>query len=142
MLESRYQNQKGLLNCGILHVLSVTIPGIFPPVSSENVALFLCICPYHLSQPVTLNLIVNFYHIWQRNGNLFCHFGKTLLNGGEGTKFFFQLKKIQQFKLNSHLFCWPSISQALHAYFGLSYRTNHLLLSQWLTWKGPDRLQM
>lgn len=85
---------------------------IFPPVSSENLALFLCICPYHLSRPVTLNLIVNFYHIWQRNGNLFCSFGKTLLNGGEGTKFFFQLKKCSS--LNSTVIYSVGLAVAKH----------------------------
>jgi len=57
-----------------------------------------------------------------------------------GNQILFSFKKLQQFKLNSHLFDWPSISQAVRAYFGLSHRSNRLLLSQWLIWKGPDGL--
>lgn len=88
MRDARIQTSK--LNCAILHILSVTIPDIFPVFFRQ----FGSICAYlsiHLFLSVTLNFIMNF--ILAEECNLFWGFEKTLLSVGEGIKFYYQLKK-------------------------------------------------
>lgn len=127
MRDARIQISK--LNCTILHILSVIALISRTDTSPIFFRKFVFICVYssiHLFLAVTLNFIMNLNHIGRGMQSLMKFCGNTVHtvnSGGWGNWILLPVKKIQQLKLNSHLFHCHSISQIIHSDFGLSHVT-------------------